>query len=136
MPGFRCTRARNARRWCICAKPRRWWKSVRWPPTRAWRREGRDGRHRAASGIASYRTLALPTVESRLENLLEQPAKNNPGYAYFLLDVLTVDVEARRQRYLKTRRQLAQLPYVKSFEQFDFSFAPSIDERQIRERAT
>jgi DNA replication protein DnaC len=37
---------------------------------------------------------------------------------------------------LKTRLQLAHLPYVKTFDQFDFSFQPSIDERQIRELRT
>src|SRR4029434_215387 len=61
---------------------------------------------------------------------------SEPSYGDFLLDVLTVEVEARRQRYLKTRLQLAHLPYVKTFEQFDFSFQPSIDERQIRELRT
>ena len=84
----------------------------------------------------SLRALALTAVESRLENLLEQAAKNKVGYADFLLHVLTVDVEARPQRYLKTRLQLAHLPYGKSFEQFDYSFQPSIGERQIRELGT
>ena len=32
--------------------------------------------------------------------------------------------------------QLAHLPYVKTFDQFDFAFQPSIDERQIRELRT
>ena len=80
--------------------------------------------------------LALTCVEGRLESLLEQAAKNEPSYGDFLLDVLTTEVEARRQRYLKTRLQLAHLPYVKTFEQFDFSFQPSIDERQVRELRT
>ena len=80
--------------------------------------------------------LALTAVEGRLESLLEQAAKNEPSYGDFLLDVLTTEVEARRQRYLKTRLQLAHLPYVKTFEQFDFSFQPSIDERQVRELRT
>jgi hypothetical protein len=31
---------------------------------------------------------------------------------------------------------LAHLPYVKTFDQFDFAFQPSIDERQIRELRT
>jgi DNA replication protein DnaC len=84
----------------------------------------------------SLRALSLTAVESRLENLLEQAAKNEPSYGDFLLDVLTVGVEARRQRYLKTRLQLAHLPYSKNFEQFDFGFQPSIDERQIRELRT
>jgi DNA replication protein DnaC len=80
--------------------------------------------------------LALTAVEGRLEGLLEQAAKNERSYGDFLLDVLTTEVEARRQRYLKTRLQLAHLPYVKTFEQFDFSFQPSIDERQVRELRT
>jgi DNA replication protein DnaC len=37
---------------------------------------------------------------------------------------------------MKTRLQLAHLPYVKTFDQFDFAFQPSIDERQIRELRT
>ncbi len=71
--------------------------------------------------------LSLTAVEARLDALLEQAAKVEPSYGDFLLDVLTTEVEARRQRYLKTRLQLAHLPYVKTFDQFDFSFQPSID---------
>jgi DNA replication protein DnaC len=80
--------------------------------------------------------LSLTAVEARVENLLEQASKQEPSYGDFLLDVLTAEVDARRQRYLKTRLQLAHLPYVKTFDQFDFSFQPSIDERQIRELRT
>lgn len=32
--------------------------------------------------------------------------------------------------------QLAHLPYLKAFDQFDFTFQPSIDERQVRELQT
>ena len=49
---------------------------------------------------------------------------------------MSTEADARRQRYLKTRLQLAHLPYVKTFDQFDFAFQPSIDERQIRELRT
>jgi DNA replication protein DnaC len=81
----------------------------------------------------SLATLSLTAVDARLGNLLEQAAKAEPAYGDFLLHVLTTEVEARRQRYLKTRLQLAHLPYVKTFDQFDFGFQTSIDERQIRE---
>ena len=80
--------------------------------------------------------LSLSAVECRLESLLEQAAKNEPGYGDFLLDVLTTEIDARRQRYLKTRLQLAHLPFIKTFDQFDFAFQPSIDERQIRDLRT
>jgi DNA replication protein DnaC len=80
--------------------------------------------------------LGLKAVEARLENLLEQAAKTEPSYADFLQDVLGCEVDARRGRYLRARLQLAHLPFVKNFDQFDFSFQPSIDERQIRELRT
>ena len=64
--------------------------------------------------------LSLTALPGRLESLLEQAAKQEPSYGDFLLEVLTTEVDARRQRYLKTRLQLAHLPYVKTFDQFDF----------------
>jgi len=77
--------------------------------------------------------LGLKAVEARLEGLLEQAAKKEPTYAEFLDELLSCEVDARRARYLRARLQLAHLPFVKNFDQFDFAFQPSIDERQIRE---
>src|SRR3989442_1557485 len=78
-------------------------------------------------------TLGLKAVEARLENLLEQASKQEPSYADFLDELLNCEVEARRTRYLRARLQLAHFPFVKTFEQFDFGFQPSLDDRQIRE---
>jgi DNA replication protein DnaC len=80
--------------------------------------------------------LGLTALGLRLEGLLEKASKGEPSYADFLLEALNTEADARRQRYLKTRLQLAHLPYLKTFEQFDFGFQPSIDERQIRELRT
>ncbi|MGH8629982.1 MAG: IS21-like element helper ATPase IstB [Burkholderiales bacterium] len=75
-------------------------------------------------------------MEARVETLLERAAKQEPAYGDFLREVMSAEGEARRQRYLKTRLPLAHLPYGKTFEPFDFSLQPSIDERQIRELRT
>lgn len=80
--------------------------------------------------------LGLTAIEARLEALLERASKQELAYGDFLLEVMSAEADARRQRYLKTRLQLAHLPYIKTFEQFDFGFQPSIDERQIRELRT
>jgi DNA replication protein DnaC len=85
---------------------------------------------------STLQSLGLTAIEAKLEALLEQAAKGEPSYGDFLLEVLSSEAESRHQRYLKTRLQLAHLPYVKTFAQFDFSFQPSIDERQIRELQT
>ena len=42
---------------------------------------------------------------------------------------------ARYERYLKTRMKVANFPFHKTLDDFDLSFQPSIDERQIRELA-
>jgi DNA replication protein DnaC len=81
-------------------------------------------------------TLGLKAVEARLEGLLEQAAKKETSYAEFLDELLACEVDARRSRYLRARLQLAHLPFVKTFDQLDFGFQPSIDERQIRELRT
>jgi DNA replication protein DnaC len=80
--------------------------------------------------------LGLKAVEARLEGLLEQAAKSEPSYADFLNELLGCEVDARRTRYLRARLQLAHLPFLKTFEQFDFAFQPSIDERQVWELRT
>jgi len=81
-------------------------------------------------------SLGLTAIQAKLDGLLERASKAETSYAEFLADVLGAEADARRQRYLKTRLQLAHLPYVKTFEQFDFGFQPSIDERQVRELRT
>jgi DNA replication protein DnaC len=78
-------------------------------------------------------TLGLKAVEAQLEGLLEQASKKEPSYADFLEELLGCEVDARRTRYLRARLQLAHLPFIKTFDQFEFPFQPSIDERQIRE---
>jgi DNA replication protein DnaC len=80
--------------------------------------------------------LNLTVIDARLETLLEAASKKEPSYADFLLEVMSAEADARKQRYLKTRLQLAHLPYVKTLDQLDFGFQPSIDERQIRELRT
>ena len=80
--------------------------------------------------------LSLTAIDARLETLLESASKKESSYGDFLFDVMSAEADARKQRYLKTRLQLAHLPYLKTFDQFDFAFQPSIDERQIRELRT
>lgn len=56
-------------------------------------------------------------------------------YTAYLADLLQAEVDARQQRYVTSRVQMAHLPFRKPLDTFDFAFQPSIDERQIRELA-
>ena len=80
--------------------------------------------------------LGLNQAAAVLESRLEGAARNQPTYAEFLADLLDAELQVRRERYLRTRLSLAHLPFHKTLRDFDFSFQPSIDERQIRELAT
>ena len=81
-------------------------------------------------------SLGLAEVDAVVEAHLERAAKEERPYTEFLSELLDCEVAARRQRYLTTRMRLAHLPWVKTLGEFDFSFQPSIDERQIRELQT
>jgi DNA replication protein DnaC len=80
--------------------------------------------------------LGLAQAAEVLDARLQAAAKDQAPYADFLDDILGIEVRARRERYLVTRTKLAHLPFRRTLEDFDFSFQPSIDERQIKELAT
>ncbi|MDE0235150.1 MAG: IS21-like element helper ATPase IstB [bacterium] len=78
-------------------------------------------------------TLGLKQAVEALDNSLDAAANKQLTYPEMLADLLGIEVSARRERYLTTRTRLAHLPFHRTLEQFDFSFQPSIDERQVRE---
>ncbi len=80
--------------------------------------------------------LGMAEAASVLESRLESASHKQLPYADFLADLLGVESAARRERYLKTRTRLAHLPYLRTLDQFEFSFQPSIDERQVKELAS
>ena len=80
-------------------------------------------------------TLGLKQAVEVLDNTLDAASSRQLTYPEMLADLLEAEVTARRERYLSTRTKLAHLPFQRTLEQFDFSFQPSIDERQVRELA-
>ena len=80
--------------------------------------------------------LKLLEADTLVEAHLERAAQGERSYADFLLDLLEAEALAQRDRLLSGRLRQAKLPFVKTLEQFDFAFQPSIEERQIRELRT
>lgn len=81
-------------------------------------------------------SLSLTQADAVLETHLERASQEERSYADFLYDLLNAEIMARKERQLRMRFRLARLPYLKGLDSFDFSFQPSIEERQIRELAT
>jgi len=80
--------------------------------------------------------LKLSRMAEVLDPVSEEAARSEQTYLEFLDQLLTEEQTARYQRRVAMKTKLARFPYVKTLEQFDFSFQPSIDERRIRELAT
>jgi DNA replication protein DnaC len=81
------------------------------------------------------KALHLRYVEQGLPALYDQARLHSLTYEAFLRRVLTMEVEGRRLAAQQKRWKAAKLPLRKTLEDFDFSFQPSINERQLWELA-
>jgi len=67
-----------------------------------------------------------------LDTLCDQAGKRELGYREFLLEALQAEWQGRHQRGTESRLSMARFPWVKTLDQFDMSFQPSIDKKVIR----
>jgi len=79
--------------------------------------------------------MQMEHLSSQLESVCEQAAKRDLGYKEFLETALGVEWQGRHLKGVESRLIQARFPLVKTLEQFDFSFQPSIDRKVIRELA-
>lgn len=79
--------------------------------------------------------LKMEHLENQLDAVCEQAAARELDYKEFLSRALAVEWQGRDQRGIDARLRQARFPWVKSLEQFDFDFQPSLDRRQVRELA-
>ncbi len=77
--------------------------------------------------------LKMDHLQASLDTLCEHASKKDLNYREFLEQALAQEWGGRHQRGLDTRLKQARLPWVKTLEQFDFSFQPSIDRKLVRE---
>ncbi|EJI9871139.1 ATP-binding protein [Salmonella enterica] len=79
--------------------------------------------------------LKMEHLSYHVETLLEQAAKKELNYREFLCMALQQEWNGRHQRGMESRLKQARLPWVKTLEQFDFTFQPGIDRKVVRELA-
>lgn len=75
-------------------------------------------------------------MAEQLDALAQEAAKEDWTYLTFLEQLLDTEVSARYERDVAMKRKLAHFPFVKTLDEFDFAFQPSINERQVQELAT
>jgi DNA replication protein DnaC len=79
--------------------------------------------------------LRMDHLEAQLDVVCEQAAEKQLDYKTFLIQALQTEWQGRYQKGIEARLRLARFPWLKTLEQFDFDFQPSLDRRQVRELA-
>jgi DNA replication protein DnaC len=81
-------------------------------------------------------TLKMRNTIEILDNYLERAVKDNLNIVDVLDHLFTQEAQVRRRRAIETQIQTSGFPMKKSLDDFDFSFQPSIDKRQVDELCT
>lgn len=85
---------------------------------------------------AHLERLKLKRVAELLDPIAEQATKESLSYVEFLDRLLGAESESRAERRLLAKTRLAHFPFHKTLADFDFTFQPSIDRKQVQELAT
>jgi len=83
----------------------------------------------------SLHHLKLTQMSDCVDHLAEQAASSNWTYVEFLDKLLEAELAARAQRDITAKTRQARFPFVKTLDQFEFAFQPSVNEKQVRELA-
>jgi DNA replication protein DnaC len=79
--------------------------------------------------------MKMDHLLAQLDGVCEQAAQSDADYKSFLARALEAEWRGRYQRGVEGRLKQARLPWVKTLDQFDFDYQPSIDRKQVRELA-
>lgn len=80
--------------------------------------------------------LRLRSAAERLDVVLAEAARKEPTYLDFLDGILREEIDAKQKRRVSMGIKIAHFPVVKTLEEFDFKFQPSVDSKLVRELAT
>ncbi len=75
--------------------------------------------------------LRLPRSKAVLAEVLETAQAQSYSYLQMLDTLLEEEVASKEQRRLDTTLKVSGLPFLKTLDDFDFTFQPSLDRQQI-----
>lgn len=79
--------------------------------------------------------LKMDHLDAQIDAVCEQAAQKQLDYKAFLIQALETEWQGRYQKGIEARLRQARFPWLKTLDQFDFDFQPSLDRRQVRELA-
>jgi DNA replication protein DnaC len=80
--------------------------------------------------------LKLNQMTNVMDRVAEEAVQGQWSYVEFLGKLLDEELAIRQERRLVAKQRLAHFPWVRTLDQFDFTFQPGIDEKKIRDLMT
>jgi DNA replication protein DnaC len=81
------------------------------------------------------KAVRVPVIGANFLTLAEQAVKENHSHVRYLEALLAMEVEERDRHAIQNRIRDAQLPRMKTLEEFDFGQSPRIPAARVRELA-
>jgi len=75
--------------------------------------------------------LRLPKIREILELVLKAAEKQDKSHLSFLDELLEEEVAAKEQRRIETALKISGLPFIKSIDEFDFTFQPRLNRQKV-----
>jgi len=75
--------------------------------------------------------LKLSRIYEILDSIAKTAEEQGKSYLAFLDELLEEEVAVKEQRRIETSLKISGLPYIKSIDEFDFTFQPGLDKQKI-----
>jgi len=75
--------------------------------------------------------LRLPRIREILQGVMQAAEDQGKSYLSFLDDLLEEEVAQKEQRRIETALKISGLPFIKSIDEFDFTFQPKLDRQKV-----
>jgi DNA replication protein DnaC len=75
--------------------------------------------------------LRLPRIREVLQGVMKRAEDQGKSYLTFLDDLLEEEVAQKEQRRIETTLKISGLPFIKSIDEFDFTFQPKLDRQKV-----
>lgn len=77
------------------------------------------------------KALKLKGVLTHYQEITEKASQNNLSYKEYLSLLFEEELKRKNEGTVRTKINKARFPYIKTLEEFDFSFQPSLREKEI-----
>lgn len=75
--------------------------------------------------------LRLPRIKEILQGVIKKAEEQGKSYLSFLDDLLEEEVAQKEQRRIEIAIKISGLPFIKSIDEFDFTFQPKLDRQKV-----